>query len=245
MDDASAPIDERHLNAATGMDAVTLRVGDLEGMSSYYESALALAPIEEQSRVREVHRVLGRAGRPLLRLVHTPELPPVDPRAPGLYHTAFLLEDQAALAATVYRAAQDSRSRFTGSSDHLVSEAFYFTDPEGNGIELYRDRPREEWTFDGDQIRMATLRLDPNAYLQQHLSQSSVDSVGTRPGRVGHVHLQVGDLERARDFYVGALGFDLTQGDAERSLDMAELILAGLPDIQQNRPILLERADGF
>src|SRR5690625_5625352 len=71
----------------------------------------------------------------------------LNPRDAGLFHTAFLFDDAASLAATVYRAAQDPRSRFAGSADHLVSEAFYFTDPEGNGIELYIDRPRDQWTF--------------------------------------------------------------------------------------------------
>ena len=202
---------DRVLHAATGMDAVTLRVGDLEGMSAYYETALALQPIAERTRGHEVHRVLGRGNTPLLRLIHTPDLPGVDPRQPGLYHTAFLFPDQAALAATVYTAAQHPSSRFTGSADHLVSEAFYFTDPEGNGIELYWDRPRSAWEITPDgQVQMDTLRLDPNAYLRQHLTEESVAQVGARPGQIGHVHLQVGDLRTARDFYVGAIGFDVT-----------------------------------
>lgn len=204
--------DGRTLSAATGMDAVTLRVGDLDGMSDYYEQALALTPVAEQSRGRDVHRVLGRGATPLVRLVHTPDLPPVDPRQPGLYHTAFLFDDEPALAATVYQAAQHARSRFTGSADHLVSEAFYFTDPEGNGIELYRDRPRDAWTITGGEIQMATLHLDPNAYLRAYLTEQAVAETAARPGRIGHVHLQVGDLAQARDFYVGALGFDVTLG---------------------------------
>jgi catechol 2,3-dioxygenase len=146
-----------------------------------------------------------------VRLIHTPDLPGVDPRQPGLFHTAFLFDDRASLAATVLRAAQDPRSRFVGSSDHLVSEAFYFTDPEGNGVELYTDRDRSTWIHDGEQIRMATAYLDPNAYLQQHLSQAAVDAGPSLPGRVGHVHLQVGDVRAASDFYVDALGFETTQ----------------------------------
>jgi catechol 2,3-dioxygenase len=204
-------MDERILNPATSMGAVTLRVGDLEGMSTYYANAFAMEPIEEQSRGREVHRVLGRGTTPLVRLIHTPDLPGVDPRQPGLFHTAFLFDDRASLAATVLRAAQDPRSRFVGSSDHLVSEAFYFTDPEGNGVELYTDRDRSTWIHDGEQIRMATAYLDPNAYLQQHLSQAAVDAGPSLPGRVGHVHLQVGDVGAASDFYVDALGFETTQ----------------------------------
>lgn len=204
-------MDERILNPATSMGAVTLRVGDLEGMSTYYANAFAMEPLEEQSRGREVHRVLGRGTTPLVRLIHTPDLPGVDPRKPGLFHTAFLFDDKASLAATVLRAAQDPRSRFVGSSDHLVSEAFYFTDPEGNGVELYTDRDRSTWIHDGEQIRMATAYLDPNEYLRRHLTQAAVDAGPSLAGKVGHVHLQVGELATASDFYVDALGFEATQ----------------------------------
>ena len=127
----NAAVYERALSAGLAMDAVTLRVGDLEQMSGYYENALALTPIEERARGAEVHRVLGRGDVPMVRLIHTPGLPGVNPREAGLFHTAFLFDDAAGLAATVYRTARDPRSRFAGSSDHLVSEAFYFTDPEG------------------------------------------------------------------------------------------------------------------
>ncbi len=201
---------DTHINAATHMDAVTLHVGDLENMTSYYASILDMDPIEEQSRGREIHRVLGRNGLPLMRLISAPDLPGVDPRQAGLYHTAFLFETQASLAATVYRAAQDQRSRFVGSSDHLVSEAFYFTDPEGNGIELYVDRPRSEWTYTGDDVDMATIYLDPNAYLQKHLDQNILDTVNAQPVTIGHLHLQVGDLNQAAGFYLDKIGFERT-----------------------------------
>ena len=209
----AARVDDRHLSADLTMDAVTLRVGDLELMSSYYENALALQPLEEQSRVGgEIHRVLGRGAVPFVRLVATPGLPGVDPRQAGLFHTAFLFEDQAALAGTVLRAAQDPRSRFAGTGDHLVSEAFYFTDPEGNGIELYWDRPRDQWQWKDGEVQMDTLFIDPEKYLAQHLTEDVQTTPGLRPGIVGHVHLQVGDVETARRFYVDTLGFETTSG---------------------------------
>ncbi|MBR8744873.1 VOC family protein [Nocardiopsis sp. MG754419] len=206
----TSPVNERVLNDATGMDAVTLHVGDLESMTSYYANALALAPIEERSHGREVRRVLGRGTTPMVRLIATPELPEVDPRQAGLFHTAFLFEDRAALAATVHRAASDPRSRFVGSSDHLVSEAFYFTDPEGNGIELYVDRRRSDWKYVDGRLQMSTLHLDPNAYLNAHLDESAVAAGPGRAGKVGHVHLQVGDIPTAKAFYVDAIGFATT-----------------------------------
>jgi catechol 2,3-dioxygenase len=210
---SSPSVHEQHLSADLAMDAVTLRVGDLELMSSYYANALALEPIEERSRANgEVHRVLGRAGVPFFRLVATPGLPGVDPRQAGLFHTAILFQDQSALAGTVLRAAQDPRSRFVGTGDHLVSEAFYFTDPEGNGIELYWDRPRDQWQWSNGQVAMDSLYIDPNAYLTQHLTEEVSTDPGLRPGIVGHVHLQVGDIETARRFYIDTLGFEVTVG---------------------------------
>ncbi|MFD6448822.1 VOC family protein [Promicromonospora sp. NPDC060204] len=203
-------VDDRIISPALAMDAVTLRVGDLDTMAAYYGSAFALEPLEERGNGREVHRVLGRGTTPLLRLVHTPGLPAGDHRQAGLFHTALLFDDEAALAATVYRAVQDPRGQFTGSSDHLVSEAFYFTDPEGNGVELYTDRPREQWVHERGQIKMGSAWLDPNAYLRAHLTEAELGAAPSRSGRVGHVHLQVGDIATARQFYVDALGLEAT-----------------------------------
>jgi len=207
---AAERADQRVINPATGMAAVTLRVGDLQSMSAYYADAFALQEVEERSRGTEVHRVLGRGSVPMMRLVHTPGLPAVDPTQAGLFHTAFLFDDQASLASTVLAAAQAPGSRFVGSSDHLVSEAFYFTDPEGNGVELYRDRPRADWVWQQGQITMDTLWLDPNEYLRTHLTQAAVDAGPALAGKVGHVHLQVGNIEVARRFYTDALGFETT-----------------------------------
>lgn len=207
MSQATTQTDERTLHPDTTMDAVSLRVGDLEAMSAYYERAFAFTPIEERTRASEVHRVLGRGSTPMLRLIHTPDLPAVDPRQPGLYHTAFLFDDEAGLAATVSRAAREPRTRFAGAADHLVSEAFYFTDPEGNGVELYRDRPRDQWTYRNGQVEMGVIALDPRAYLREHLTEEAMAAAPRTAGRVGHVHLQVGDIATARAFYVDALGF--------------------------------------
>lgn len=102
------------LNPDTTMGAVTLRVGDLQGMSDYYSRAFAMEPLEERADRREVHR-----------------------------------------------AAQEPRSRFVGSSDHSVSEAFYFTDPEGNGVEPYTDRDRSQWIHDDGEIRISTESSTP------------------------------------------------------------------------------------
>ncbi|AEG43866.1 VOC family protein [Isoptericola variabilis] len=214
-------MDDLVLHPETAMDAVTLRVADLESMSSYYSAAFAMEPVAERSRGREVHRVLGRGTTPMVRLVHTPGLPVPGRREAGLFHTAFLFDSPAALAATVYRAASDPRSRFVGSADHLVSEAFYFTDPEGNGIELYADRDRATWPRRGRRVVMSSEPLDPTGYVRTHLDQAVLDAGPSRGGTVGHVHLQVGDLEVARQFYVDTLGFEVTQSDYPGALFVA------------------------
>ncbi|GAA2719122.1 VOC family protein [Cellulomonas aerilata] len=194
------------LSAATAMDAVTLHVEDLAGLAAYYRQALGLTTLSEGDGVT----VLGRGATPVLVLRHTPGLPRPARDQAGLFHTAVLFATQADLAAAVLTAARHPRSHFVGSADHLVSEAFYFTDPEGNGIELYADRDRSLWPRHNGEIPMPSLALDPNDYLREHLTEHAVDAMtGARAG-VGHVHLQVGDLDGARAFYVDALGFETT-----------------------------------
>ncbi len=188
------------------MDAVTLHVEDLPGLASYYRQALGLATLTEADGVT----VLGRGATPVLVLRHTPGLPRPARNQAGLFHTAILFPTPADLAAAVATAARHPRSHFVGSADHLVSEAFYFTDPEGNGIELYADRDRSLWPRQDGHIPMPSLPLDPNEYLRTHLTEGAVDGMADAGAGVGHVHLQVGDLDGAREFYVDALGFETT-----------------------------------
>jgi catechol 2,3-dioxygenase len=205
------------LSPATAMDAVTLHVRDLDAMTAYYRDVLALevldvpAPADGALPVRGSAVVtLGRSGTPIAVLQHTPDLPTPARGSAGLFHTAILFPDETALAATVASVARYAPRSYVGSADHLVSQAFYFTDPEGNGLELYRDRSRDRWTWDGPYVRMASLRLDPNAFLAEHLSEAAAADPGAAGAVVGHVHLQVGDIAAARHFYVDALGFEVT-----------------------------------
>ena len=107
-------------------------------------------------------------------LKHSPALKHASPRDAGLFHTAILFDTEEALAASVYSVATRHPKTFTGSSDHLVSKAFYFTDPEGNGVELCWDRDRTEWSWTHGSVEMATLFLDPNGFLQENLTESAV-----------------------------------------------------------------------
>jgi len=194
------------LAADTAMGAVTLNVADLDAMTRYYRDAVGLDVLaQEGPRV-----TLGRGSRPVIVLEQTPELRHAAPHEAGLFHTAILFDSQEALAAAVYSVARAHPRSFTGSSDHLVSKAFYFDDPEGNGVELYWDRDRSEWSWVHGRIEMGTVFLDPNAFLQEHLTEEvAAGPIGGDP-RVGHVHLSVGDVAAAKDFYVGELGWDET-----------------------------------
>lgn len=205
-----------NLPAESAMGAVTLRVADLDAMTAYYRDAVTLSVLAAESgRV-----VLGRGSRPAVILEHSPELRHASPGEAGLFHTAILFDSEEALAAAVYAVARRAPGTFTGSADHLVSKAFYFTDPEGNGVELYWDRDRSEWSWTHGQVEMDTLFLDSNRFLGEHLTERGAalaENEGAESAAgpfgdasVGHVHLSVGDVETARDFYVRQLGFDAT-----------------------------------
>jgi len=202
------------LAADTAMGAVTLLVADLDAMTAYYRDAVALPVISQTTDTV----TLGRGTTPLVILKHAPELVHASPRAAGLFHTAILFESEAALAASVYSVATRAPNTFTGSSDHLVSKAFYFTDPEGNGVELYWDRDRSEWSWTHGQIEMGTVFLDPNAFLQQHLTEQNIEQPIVGGAVVGHVHLSVGDVTTAREFYVDRLGFEQTTAFGDSAL---------------------------
>ncbi|MFJ6155746.1 VOC family protein [Pseudarthrobacter sp. NPDC092184] len=196
------------LPADLAMGTVMLKVGDMKVMTDYYQRALGLEVIAEQ----DGGIYLGRLQKPLVHLAPAPGLNLPGRGEAGLFHTALLFENQADLAATIATAARFEPRSFTGSADHLVSEAFYFNDPEGNGIELYWDRPRSNWSWNGTDVVMDSLALPPQRYLEQHLTEESLARQAGSVAGVGHVHLQVGDVQTARDFYVGTLGFEKTAG---------------------------------
>jgi catechol 2,3-dioxygenase len=183
--------------------AVRLRVADLEGLRGYYERTIGLRTLERDGDVVR----LG-VDAPLLELVGDPDAPPAPPRSTGLFHFAILVPSRPDLAQAVRRVA-GAGERFTGASDHFVSEALYLRDPEGNGIEIYRDRPREDWEREPNgELRMGTVALDIDAVM----AELPADGDGGMPDGtvIGHVHLQVSELARTETFYAGELGLDVT-----------------------------------
>jgi len=187
------------------MGAVGLCVRDLERMAAFYRDVIGLAEIgREADAVR-----LGVEGRVLVELLHRPGFTPEDPGSAGLFHTAFLLPDRAALGAWLLKTAERGYP-LDGAADHLVSEALYLTDPEGNGIEVYRDRPRTEWTMESGLVRMASDPLDFDGVA--HAGRAALPPGPWRAPEgslVGHVHLRVGDIEAAKGFYGGRVGLDV------------------------------------
>lgn len=188
----------------TSVGEVALRVADLERSVRFYTGPFGLNLLGRRNGLG----VLGADGRPLLRLIEKPGARPKPHSATGLYHFAILLPDRAALGRLLLNLLR-SGVAVEGAADHLVSEAVYLRDPDGNGIEIYRDKPRHEWPMVGSEVRMANAPLDFDGILA---AAGNAPWAGIDPGtRVGHVHLQVSDLEKAERFYCQILGFNVMQ----------------------------------
>jgi catechol 2,3-dioxygenase len=191
------------IDARTSMGSVRLTVADLDRARDFYREAIGLQEIETADGL-----VTLGTDQAVVGLVGEPDAPPRPRGTSGLFHLAILVPSRADLARALQRVA-DAGWRLTGASDHLVSEALYLHDPEGNGIELYRDRPREEWPVRDGVLQMDTLPLDLDGVLGE-LRKEDEGSGMPQGTRIGHVHLNVGDLAAAEAFYSGALGFDVT-----------------------------------
>ena len=189
----------------TSIGMVRLRVADLNDLTTFYERVIGLEAVD---RGDDMTRLGAAQGEPLVELVGAPDAPPAPSFSTGLFHLAILVPDRAELAHALQRVA-GAGWRLIGASDHLVSEALYLQDPEGNGIEIYRDRLREEWGRNGDELRMATLPLDLESVLGE-LDQGERPANGMPSGTtMGHVHLQVADIPAAERFYNHVLGLDV------------------------------------
>ena len=185
--------------------AVSLKTRNLEALAAFYGEALGLSVMRREER----GATLGAGGVPLVELELQPAARPDDPREAGLYHTALLMPTRADLARWLHRVAR-RKVALTGASDHAVSEAFYLDDPDGNGVEVYCDRPAESWEWTGDDLRITTDPLDIDAILREVPANSSY--LGAPDGlRIGHVHLRVGEVGRAEAFYRDGLGLDVTR----------------------------------
>lgn len=176
---------------------VRLLVRDLPRLAAFYTTAIGLAIHEKLP-----DRITLGAARPFLTLATRPGLARPEPGAPGLFHTAFLLPDRRDLGDWLDHA-RATGLQLAGASDHVVSEAIYLDDPEGNGIEVYADRPVEAWHDAGGQLAITTRRLATRAIPRGQGWQGAPGAT-----RIGHVHLRVADVAAAEAFWTGQ-GFDM------------------------------------
>jgi catechol 2,3-dioxygenase len=204
------------IHPETRMGAVHLTVADLERSLRFYTSNIGMQILDRHNQ----HASLGVGELPLLKLEELTGGIKERGRT-GLYHFALLLPSRADLA-SAFRHMADSGVRFSGFADHHVSEALYLSDPDGHGIEVYRDRPRAEWVDARGQFKLTTEPLDLQGLLNE-LGRSPGDFAGLPDETVmGHVHLHVSHLGLSRTFYGNVLGFDLMAG-----MDTALFMSAG------------------
>ncbi|MGL4241614.1 MAG: VOC family protein, partial [Beijerinckiaceae bacterium] len=179
--------------APVHIEAVTLRAADMAALASWYEAKLGLDLIATAAdRIS-----LGSGGVPYFHIDAAPNGREEGRASAGLFHTAFVLPDRASLGRWFLRAYQLGVP-FEGASDHAVSEAFYLSDPEGNGIEVYVDRPRAEWRKEPDGgVHMTTARMDVESVVAEGREKGDGDGRFPFAARIGHVHLKVGDAAEA------------------------------------------------
>jgi catechol 2,3-dioxygenase len=185
------------IDEGTRIGGVSLQVADLARAQRFYEASLGF-----HAEARDDGALALRAGddMPVLLVIELPDALPRSPRATGLYHFAIRLPSRLELARFL-RHAQSVGLRFQGASDHGVSEALYLADTEGNGIEIYADRPRETWRTGDGRLDMGTEPLDVDGLLAL-LADDAPNWAGLPSGTdIGHVHLQVADLAATERFY--------------------------------------------
>lgn len=202
------------LPATTKPGPVRLRIADMQRSLDFYRALMGFEPEPAGDGVSRLG--VGESGSALVELREVPGIGRAPRRAAGLYHFAILLPSRADLARFARHLIKNDVQ--FGQADHAVSEALYFDDPDGNGIEVYADRPREDWPMEGDAVRMTADPID----FQDLFSTLRGDEdrwKGIPQGTtIGHVHLRVSDLDRAREFYVNRLGFDLMQDNYRGAL---------------------------
>jgi catechol 2,3-dioxygenase len=188
----------------SGIGNVTLRVLDLDAMKEFYAGALGFQEGERGADLLSLWS--DNATRPVITLKRVPGGRRY-PSAPGLFHVAFLTPSREALG-TILRSLVRRGYPIDGAADHLVSHAVYLADPEGNGVELYYDLPRDQWPWRNGELQMSTEPLDVDSI---YAAGSDTDRPDLRTA-VGHVHLQVSRLQRSGEFYGRVIGLDITQG---------------------------------
>lgn len=192
---------EFHMHPNTFVDVVSLKVSDLERSLDYYQNIIGFQILDKT----DTTATLTADGKTPLVILEQPEQPiPRNERHAGLYHFAILLPTRAELGAFLKHVLNEGVP--LGASDHIVSEAIYLTDPDGNGIEVYADRPKSYWQLGNGNIQMSTEPLQAESLLAEAKESWNGLPNGTI---MGHIHLHVINIEKAKQFYCDALGFDV------------------------------------
>ncbi len=192
------------IDPRTTVGDVSLTVADLDRSIDFYAAAFGLTPNGRDGK----SSWLGTPGVSLLHLVEERHARPWPGHFTGLFHFAVLVPTRADLGRWL-RHWLETGHPLPGQGDHLVSEALYLSDPDGNGIEIYRDRPRSEWAWDSGRVRMATDPVDLEGVIASGDASGQAWHGLPDDTRIGHIHLQVGDIARAAGFYHDVLGFDI------------------------------------
>ncbi|GGE44029.1 glyoxalase [Pullulanibacillus camelliae] len=194
------------------IDTIHLLVTDMERSLKFYQNILGFGLLKRNQR-EALLTVDGHKG--LITLETSEQVLPRQPRRTGLYHFALLLPDRQALAQMLLHLLK-VHYPLEGASDHLVSEALYLSDPDGNGIEIYADRPSETWEWQNGQVSMLTKALDAEDLLEE----SGGTGLTELPSNtlMGHIHLHVSDLQAAERFYCDGLGFRIVSRYGHQAL---------------------------
>ena len=193
------------IHPETTVGPVYLTVSNLKRSQRFYTEVLGFKPLDPHDHTLTL---TADGSTPLLELNESRLAPLRPPHTTGLYHFAVLVPGRLDLARSLWRIAE-LRCPIQGGTDHRVSEALYLADPDGNGIEIYADRPRGTWTFPNGEIHMESDPLDYESILAL-VDDENKAWEGLAPGtRIGHMHLNVADLVTAEEFYHGVLGFDI------------------------------------
>ncbi|ANU24422.1 VOC family protein [Planococcus donghaensis] len=205
-----------HKKPVTHVGKVGLKVIDLLKMKRFYEKVIGFEVIsEEEDKVS-----LGVGSKVLVELEVVKGVTPKQGRYAGLYHLAILLPTRESLGKILIHL--DQQEIQLGSADHLVSEALYFSDPEGNGIEIYRDRKPEQWNWNNDKVSMAVDPIDARGLVEE--ARKFPEPWNGLPAEtvMGHIHLHVSNLDEAKEFYVDGIGLEVVSNLGAQALFLAD-----------------------
>lgn len=190
-----------HQKPHTFVGELSINVMNLARSLTFYQDIIGFNILQKTERKVVL---TSDSKTPLVTLVQPIEVTEKEMRTTGLYHFALLLPSRADLSRFLHHLLK-KQYKFA-ASDHAVSEALYLSDPDGNGIEIYRDRPTSEWSWSGNDVKMVTEPLDYKSLLAE-----SELSWGKLPSKslIGHIHLHVKDLDEAENYYTDGLGFSL------------------------------------